>query len=109
MVPVFAGIIDLLAILLISLIIVRPAFSEDTVRILMLDSPREPLPSGQAENVDRLAGKVFFNGQSYSGSFDILKDENGLYVINKLPFEKYIEGVVASEVGKDWENEVDPF
>ncbi len=100
-----AGMTTLLATLFIPLIIVKPAFSEDTVRILMLESPREPLPSVQAEKVDRLTGKVFFNGQSYSGSFDIMKDENGLYVINKLPFEKYIEGVVASEVGKDWEIE----
>jgi len=82
-----------------------PVFADDTIKVLMLDSPRKPLPSLQAETVESLNGKVFFNGQSWSGSFEIMKDENGLYVINNLPFEKYIEGVVASEVGKDWENE----
>jgi stage II sporulation protein D len=100
-----AGMTTLLATLFIPLILASFAFSEDTVKILMLESPREPLPSGQTEEIERLTGKVFFNGQSYSGSFDILKDENGLYVINNLPFENYIEGVVASEVGKDWEIE----
>ncbi|MBI5100202.1 MAG: SpoIID/LytB domain-containing protein [Nitrospirae bacterium] len=97
--------VNFLVILFIPLIIVKPTFPDDTVRILMLESPREPLPAEQAEKVERLTGKVFFKGQSYSGSFDIMKDENGLYVINNLPFEKYIEGVVASEVGKDWEIE----
>ncbi|MBI5739925.1 MAG: SpoIID/LytB domain-containing protein [Nitrospirae bacterium] len=81
------------------------AFADDTIKVLMLDSPGNPQPSLQAEMVEKLKGKVFFNGQSWSGSFEIMKDENGLYVINNLPFEKYIEGVVASEVGKDWEKE----
>ncbi len=80
-------------------------FADDTIKVLMLDSPRDTLPSQQAEQVESLHGKVFFNGLSFSGSFDIMKDQNGLYVINSLPFEKYIEGVVASEVGKDWEIE----
>jgi stage II sporulation protein D len=80
-------------------------FADDTIKVLMLDSPRDPLPSRQAEKVESLKGKVFFNGLSLSGSFEIMKDENGLHVISSLPFEKYIEGVVASEVGRDWETE----
>ena len=90
--------------ILLSLFLLLPPFSfaEDTVKILMIESPRASLPSEQAEKVESLNGRVFFNGQSYSGSFEIMKDGNGLYVINSLPFEKYIEGVVASEVKNDW-------
>jgi len=80
-------------------------FADDTIKVLMLESPGQPLPSADAEKVEGLTGKIFFSGQSYSGSFEILRDKNGLHVINNLPFEKYIEGVVASELGKDWEIE----
>jgi stage II sporulation protein D len=80
-------------------------FAEDTIKILMHESPNDPLPSEQVESLKSLNGEVFFQGRSYTGSLDIISDENGLYVVNNLPFEKYIEGVVASEVGKDWEIE----
>ncbi len=92
-------------LLLLSLPLRPIVFAEDTVKILMHESPRDPLPSEQAERLESLTGKVFFNGKSYSGSFEVLRDENGLYVVNNLPFGKYIEGVVASETGKDWEIE----
>jgi len=78
------------------------AFADDSIKVLMLDSPKDPQPSEQAQKVESLNGKVFFNNQSYSGSFEIMKDENGLYIVNNISFEKYIEGVVASEVGKSW-------
>lgn len=84
----------------------RPiVFAEDTIKILMHESPNDPLPSEQTEILESLNGEVFFNGRSYTGSLEIISDENGLYVVNNLPFEKYIEGVVASEVGKDREIE----
>ncbi|MBI5408033.1 MAG: SpoIID/LytB domain-containing protein [Nitrospirae bacterium] len=79
--------------------------ADDTIKILMMDSPNDPLPSEKAERIEDLEGKVFFNGQAYSGSLEIMMDENGLYVINNIPFEKYVEGVVASEIGRDWELE----
>jgi len=71
----------------------------------MHESANDPLPSEQAESLKSLNGKVFFHGKSYTGSLDVIGDENGLYVVSNLPFEKYIAGVVASEVGKDWEVE----
>ena len=79
--------------------------AEDSIRVLMLKSPYEQLPSEKVENVDRVNGKVFINGQFYKGNLNIIKDKKGLYVINTLLFEKYIEGVVASEINDDWELE----
>ncbi len=92
---------------IISLIILlcRPAAAVDTMKVLMLGSPYDNLPSEEAVSIDSLNGKIFINGQFYSGRLRIMKDENGLYVINYLPFERYIEGVVASELGEDWEPE----
>ncbi|MBI4709579.1 MAG: SpoIID/LytB domain-containing protein [Nitrospirae bacterium] len=41
----------------------------------------------------------------YNGTIDVRKDKNGLYFISEIPFEKYVEGVVASEIGKGWDIE----
>jgi stage II sporulation protein D len=99
--------IGLFLFVLLSLFFLFPQFAsaEDSIRVLMLSGPYERLPSDQAESVNRLNGKVFINGQSYKGRLNIIKDEHGLYVIKTLPFEKYIEGVVASEINDEWELE----
>ncbi len=99
--------IGLFLVLFISVLLSFPQFSpaEDSIRVLMIDNPSDRLPSEQIESVDRLNGKVFINGQFYKGNLNIIKDKHGLYVINVLPFEKYIEGVVASEISNDWELE----
>jgi stage II sporulation protein D len=94
-----------IVILILILLLTQVAKAENTIKVLMLGNPDDPLPSEHAERIASVTGKVFINGQFYSGSLDIIKDEKGLYVINNLPFEKYIEGVVASEIGKDWELE----
>ncbi len=92
---------------LLSLLFILPqlAAAEDSIKVLMMKSPYDRLPSDQVESVNRLDGKVFINGQSYKGRLNIIKDEFGLYVINTLTFEKYIEGVVASEINDEWELE----
>jgi stage II sporulation protein D len=79
--------------------------AEESIRILLSEDPNSPLPSDDTEELGSVDGKVFFNGKSYEGSLRFSRDENGLYIINDLPFEKYIEGVVASETGKEWELE----
>ncbi|NOZ68559.1 MAG: SpoIID/LytB domain-containing protein [Deferribacteres bacterium] len=95
-----------LTILSLIVILCRPpAAAVDTMKVLMLASPYDNLPSEEAVSIDSLNGKVFINGRFYSGRLRIMKDSNGLYVINHLPFERYVEGVVASELGKDWELE----
>jgi stage II sporulation protein D len=92
-------------ILALFLVLLRPVFAEDTIKVLMHGSPYDPLPSPEALKIDSLTGELFINGQFYYGSLEVLKDKNGLYVINKLPFEEYIEGVVAAEIGREWESE----
>ncbi len=83
----------------------RPVVAEDTIRVLMHESPYDPLPSPEASKIDSLTGELFINGHFYYGSLEVLKDQNGLYVINTLPFEEYIEGVVSAEIGREWEAE----
>jgi stage II sporulation protein D len=102
---IFGSMTTRVVILLIFLISAHPVFAGDTIKILMHESSNDPLPSDQAQSLQSLNGKVFFRGKTYTGSLNVIGDENGLYVVSNLPFEKYIAGVVASEVGKDWEIE----
>ena len=97
----------IISVLLMSafILIYQPVMADESIRILLHEDPHAPLPSDDTEELGSVEGKVFFHGRSYTGSLQFSRDENGLYIINNVPFEKYIEGVVASETGKEWELE----
>ena len=78
------------------------SLAEDTIKVLIVESPHDPILSEDAEKIGNLKGEIFLNGSGYKGFIDVRRDQNGLHFITELPFEKYIEGVVASEIGKDW-------
>jgi len=84
------------------LLLTSLSFADETIKVLLLETPESPIIAKDAERVRNLKGEVFFNGHSYSGSIDVRRDKNGLYFINELPIEDYVEGVVATECGKDW-------
>ena len=79
--------------------------AEDTIKVLIIESPYDIILAENAEKIGSLNGEIFLRGSSYKGLVDVRRDGNGLYFITELPFEKYIEGVVASEIGKDWNME----
>jgi len=81
------------------------AQAENTIKVLMLETPYDPLPSENARKITSISGRVLFNGRYYDGDLNILSDEKGVHVVKILPFDQYIEGVVASESGNDWELE----
>jgi stage II sporulation protein D len=86
-------------------LLAQTAGAEEMIKVLMLDSPNAPLPSKEAEQADNISGKIFINGKFYKGSLRILRDKNGLHVINSIPFDDYIEAAVAAEIEKNWELE----
>lgn len=93
------------ALILLVFLLSQFAEAEDTIKVLMLGSPDDPVPSDQAEYVKDISGKIFIKNRFYEGSISILKDENGLHVINTIPFNKYVEVAVAAEIEKEWELE----
>jgi stage II sporulation protein D len=95
----------ILTILTLMLLLAYTVSAEETIKVLMIDSPYDPLPSEQTEKLYSFDGKIYLNGKFYSGRLEVIRDEKGFYVINNLPFEKYIEGVVISEIGTDVELE----
>ena len=53
----------------------------------------------------RSEGDLLMNGTHYTGNLEVWKGEKSLYIINELPLEDYVESVVASEVGANWDTE----
>ncbi len=94
--------ITMLALLLTFSVSVQ---AENTIKVLMLETPYDPLPAEDAKIMDATSGRVFLNGRYYEGNINILRDDKGFYVVKNIPFNQYIEGVVASESGKGWEFE----
>lgn len=64
--------------------------------------------SGRTMNTDSLkilggGSAINVNGKKYDGDLNILKNKQGqLAVINILPMEEYLAGLVASEMPTDW-------
>ncbi|MCX8030052.1 MAG: SpoIID/LytB domain-containing protein [Thermodesulfovibrionales bacterium] len=79
----------------------------ETIRVLIVDS-KNPLLPQKNEKITKIGvtkGELNLHGKKYFGNFEVWKGENGLYVINELPLEDYLKGVVAAEVGSKWEEE----
>jgi stage II sporulation protein D len=83
------------------------AYAETTIRVLLVDNmnPRVPDRGEKMERLGNATGDVFLSGQKYSGIIEVWKGEKGLYVVNEIPFEDYIKGVVVGEVGSNWDIE----
>ncbi|MBI4654758.1 MAG: SpoIID/LytB domain-containing protein [Nitrospirae bacterium] len=79
--------------------------AEETIKVLIIEKLKENIPLDSAQKFGGFNGKLSINGHVYKGSMDVRKDEKGLYVINELPLEEYVEGVITGEVGKNWDIE----
>lgn len=81
--------------------------SKVTIKVLIQDEgfPSSPDKDEKIALLGNVTGDFFGNGVRYSGQIEVWKGEKGLYVVNELPIEDYVESVVAAEVGTDWEIE----
>ncbi len=94
-----------LIILILTCLFVQSVRGEDSIKVLIVEDPNAPLLSEDAEKLGSLQGDIFINGHVYSGLIDIRKDKDGLHFINELPLDNYVEGVIAAEIGEDWDME----
>ena len=83
------------------------SLAEPSIRVLLMDDKEFNVPSRDERltRVGNTAGDVLLSGIKYSGEIEVWKGEKGLYVINDIPLEEYVRGVVAAEVGKNWDIE----
>ena len=83
------------------------AFADSSIRVLLLDAKHSKIPQ-KDEKIEKLGnakGEVLLSGLKYSGVIEVWKGRNGLYIVNEIPLEDYIKGVVAAEVGSSWDME----
>jgi stage II sporulation protein D len=57
-----------------------------TLRVLKLSSP----------------GVIQLNGKGYRGTLEILPTEKGLLVVNEIPLEEYLVGLINCEISSQW-------
>jgi stage II sporulation protein D len=82
--------------------------ADQMVRVLLLNNGIAAKPPQKGEEPEQLGsakGEVLVGGMRYSGTLEIWRGKSGLYVINELPLEEYIKGVVSGEIGKSWDAE----
>ena len=97
-----------LFILLANACLLNPSsFAETNIRVLLMDNKdfKVPPKEDRLTRLGNTSGVVLLSGIKYSGEIEVWKGEKGLYVINDIPLEEYIKGVVAAEVGRSWDME----
>jgi stage II sporulation protein D (peptidoglycan lytic transglycosylase) len=53
----------------------------------------------------RSAAPIRFNGREYDGTIDLVPNGTGLALVNELPLEDYVVGVLRAEAGDKWPQE----
>lgn len=91
----------------LALCIISPAplWAADTVRVLVMGEGfrDEPARDAQLTKLDTARGLlVLGDDTSYSGAFEVWQGDQSMFLVNELPLEDYVQGVVKSETGKDW-------
>jgi stage II sporulation protein D len=79
-------------------------------RPLLQGAPQEPVPVHWSEQVNEAwllapAGLVQVNGQPYAGRLRLIRDGDGVLVVNHLPLETYVASVVGAEMPSSWSME----
>jgi stage II sporulation protein D len=62
---------------------------------------RNSTPSPQLEVIAGDSGApVLVNGRRYHGTLTVLRDRTGITLVNRVPLEAYLRGVVSAEMGR---------
>lgn len=77
---------------------------EATIRVLILDGAftTVPLKGEKLTRIEKVSGDLQIEGNKYAGKIAVYKGERGLYLVDEVPFERYVASVVSAEAGSDW-------
>ena len=77
------------------------------IRVLILEDGRPTIPDKDEKLVKlgNMQGDLLMTGIHYTGNIEVWKGDRGLYIVNELPLEDYVESVVVAEVGTHWDLE----
>jgi stage II sporulation protein D len=84
-----------------------PAARAESIRVLILDGGFRAVPAeGEVLGLlERRQGSLLVSNKRYSGHIEVWRGQRGLYIINELPLEQYVQSVVRAEVPQGWELE----
>ncbi|MCE5312496.1 MAG: SpoIID/LytB domain-containing protein [Nitrospiraceae bacterium] len=81
---------------------------QTTIRVLLVD-PKNPVLPARDEKLRKLDEKkeaeTIIANARFSGTIEVYKGEKGIYIVNEMPLEEYVKGVIVSEVGSSWDAE----
>jgi stage II sporulation protein D len=90
--------------LLLGMLMGSPATAAESIKVLILDGQFVELPE-EGEKLKKLGksnGQLVVGSGGYRGDFEIWRGQQGLHIINELPLENYVAGVVKAETGENW-------
>lgn len=95
-----------LAALLMIVLICSTAYAQK-VKVLVIDDKFTKIPSKdeKLKLLDKLSGNLVVGFSDYSGVIEVWRGNDGLYLVNEIPLEDYVEGVVKAETADDWAEE----
>ncbi|GAB4407755.1 MAG: SpoIID/LytB domain-containing protein [Thermodesulfovibrionales bacterium] len=87
--------------------VVYPLTTPVRIKVLITDENFSSVPEKdeRLQKMGNMKGDLLVNGSHYTGNIEVWKGDRGLYLINELSLEDYVESVVAAEVGTSWEIE----
>lgn len=102
--------LSLMRVFLVMLCIMLPlstqaVSAENHVRVLLMDKGFQKVPQADEElkKLEEVSdGRLILGYSDYMGRLVIWLSDNGLYLVNDLPLEQYVAGVVKAEIGSDW-------
>lgn len=80
---------------------------KEMVKVLVLDKslPKVPARDEKLNKIEDIKGRLVLGYASYMGMLSVYRSDSNLYVVNELPLEIYVAGVVKAETGSDWASE----
>jgi stage II sporulation protein D len=99
--------------LLLALFLVSPSYArkqqepptyDGKIKVLVMDQNfrRTPADGERLELLEKLKGNLVVGFSDYQGVIEVWRGQDGLYLINEIPLEAYVEGVVKAETGAEW-------
>jgi len=79
------------------------------IRVLIIEKERgfehAPDKDEKLKKLDDVDGRLVLGYSAYLGKLSIWKGDGGLYLVNSLPLEDYVKGVVLAETARGWTQE----
>ncbi len=83
------------------------ATSSAKIKVLILEENYSTIPDKDEKMVmlGNMKGDLLVPGTHYRGNIEVWRGDKGLYIVNELSLEEYVESVVIAEVGTNWDLE----